>query len=134
MHKLIEYVCDELKEYEKKAEKTGKLSVSEVQFVDTLAHLKKNLLTAEAMGEGEGYSNESSYANRSSRRGSYNSYERSQRSSYEPYERSQRSNANYSRSAAAKEDLLDELRNLQAKTRDNEAVEMVSEWIRQLEG
>ena len=54
MHKLIEYVCDELDELERKAEKDGKLSMAEVQYMDTLAHTKKNLLKAdEMMEEGE---------------------------------------------------------------------------------
>lgn len=48
MHKLIEYVCGELDELERKAEKGG-LSMSEVQYMDTLAHAKKNLLTGDAM-------------------------------------------------------------------------------------
>lgn len=58
MHKLIEYVCDELKELERKADKDGKLSAAEVQYMDVLAHAKKNLLTGEAMMEAEedGYS------------------------------------------------------------------------------
>lgn len=54
MHKLIEFVCDELKELERKAEKNGSLSMSEVQYMDTLAHAKKNLLTGEAMMDAEG--------------------------------------------------------------------------------
>lgn len=54
MHKLIGYVCDELKELERKADKDGKLSMAEIQYMDTLAHAKKNLLTGDAMmDEGE---------------------------------------------------------------------------------
>lgn len=53
MHKLIDYICDELKELERKAEKNGSLSMSEIQYMDTLAHAKKNLLTGEAMMEAE---------------------------------------------------------------------------------
>ena len=53
MHKLIEFVCDELKELERKAEKNDSLSMSEIQYMDTLAHAKKNLLTGEAMMEAE---------------------------------------------------------------------------------
>lgn len=49
MHKLIDYICDELKELERKAEKNGTLTMSEVQYMDTLAHAKKNLLTGDAM-------------------------------------------------------------------------------------
>jgi hypothetical protein len=52
MHKLYEYVCDELKDLEKKAEK-GNLSMQEVQYADTLAHLKKNLMKADEMMEDE---------------------------------------------------------------------------------
>lgn len=58
MHKLIEYVCDELKELETKAEKGG-LSASEIEYADTLAHLKKNLLKGEMLYDefdGEEYS------------------------------------------------------------------------------
>lgn len=52
MHKLYEYVCDELKDLEKRAEK-GNLSMQEVQYADTLAHLKKNLMKADEMMEDE---------------------------------------------------------------------------------
>jgi len=55
MHKLIDYLCEELDELEQKAMK-GKLSMSEIQYGDTLAHFKKNLLAAEEMAEGGGYS------------------------------------------------------------------------------
>lgn len=57
MHKLIDYICDELDELEKKADK-GKLSMSEVEYADKLAHLKKNLLRADEL-MGEGYSGDS---------------------------------------------------------------------------
>ena len=52
MHKLYEYICDELKGLEKKAEK-GNLSMQEIQYADTLAHLKKNLMKADEMMEDE---------------------------------------------------------------------------------
>lgn len=54
MHKLIDYICDELDALEKKAE-SGKLSMAEIQYGDTLAHFKKNLLKSEDMMN-EGYS------------------------------------------------------------------------------
>lgn len=59
MHKLIDFVCDELEDIEQKASK-GELSLSDVQYADTLAHLKKNLLKPEEMMEefDEGYSSE----------------------------------------------------------------------------
>ena len=56
MHKLIEYCCDELEEIERKASKGQKLSMQELQYADTLAHMKKNLMKADEMS-GDGYSN-----------------------------------------------------------------------------
>ena len=56
MHKLMEFICDELEELERKAEKDGKLSMAEIQYVDTLAHAKKNLLKADEMWEDSEYS------------------------------------------------------------------------------
>lgn len=55
MHKLLEYVCDELETLEKKTQNGGKLSMAEIQYADTLAHTKKNLLKSDEM-MGEGYS------------------------------------------------------------------------------
>lgn len=55
MHKLIDYVCGELEDIERKVDKGGKISMQELQYADTLAHLKKNLLKSEEMSEG-GYS------------------------------------------------------------------------------
>lgn len=82
MHKLIKYACDELEELERKADKGGKLSMQELQYADTLAHLKKNLMKADEMsGESEyssmGYSRRMSYGE-----GSYADGERSYADSY----------------------------------------------------
>lgn len=57
MHKLLGYVCEELEDLERKVDKSGKLSMTEVQYLDLLAHTKKSLLTAKAMEE-SGYSND----------------------------------------------------------------------------
>lgn len=73
MHELLNFACEELEELESKA-KRGKLSMSDIQYADTLAHMKKNLLTAEGMMEGM-----------SSRNSSRRSYENSNRS-YDSYE------------------------------------------------
>lgn len=56
MHKLVEYICDELEELERKADKDGKLSMTEIQYMDMLAHAKKNLLKGEEMMEESEYS------------------------------------------------------------------------------
>lgn len=72
MHKLCEYIDDELKTLEKKVGNGQQLSAAEVQYGDMLAHFKKSLLTNEAM-EDSGYSNEyrgdMSHGGRMSRRG-----------------------------------------------------------------
>ena len=68
MHKLIDYICGELEDIERKADKGGKISMQELQYADTLAHLKKNLLKAEEMSGGDGYS---SYGGYGRGRGSY---------------------------------------------------------------
>lgn len=68
MHKLIEFVCDELEELERKVAKEGKLSKSDLDDVMKLAKVKKNLLEAEMLSEESEYSNAMS---RYSRRGSY---------------------------------------------------------------
>lgn len=72
MHKLIDFVCDELEDIEQKASK-GELSISDVQYADTLAHLKKNLLKSEEMMEefDEGYSSEMRSVDGTMRGGSY---------------------------------------------------------------
>lgn len=71
MHRLYEYICRELDDLERKAEK-GKLTMAEMQYGDTLAHFKKNLLKAEEMS-GDSYSMAGN---------SYNSDGYSRRSSY----------------------------------------------------
>lgn len=52
MHKLYDYICDELSELEKKADR-GDLSMSDIDLGDKLAHFGKNLdKIMEAKGEG----------------------------------------------------------------------------------
>lgn len=71
MHSLIDFACDELEALEKKAEK-GNISMSEIQYADTLAHMKKNLLSGEMLMEESEYSGDYStdgMSNRSYRDG-----------------------------------------------------------------
>lgn len=123
MHKLMEYICDEMSDLERKAEKDGKLSVAEVQYLDTLAHTKKNLLKADEMSE-EGYSGmmypryygDDRTDGRSYRDGrSYNdgrSYARGRNARRDSMGR-------YSRGySMANEDMMDELRELMEKAPD----------------
>lgn len=48
MHKMIEYVCEELDALEKKAAK-GSMSAAEIEYADKLANLKKNLLKSDKL-------------------------------------------------------------------------------------
>jgi hypothetical protein len=52
MHKLCNYIKDELMDLEMKVGRGEKLSAGEVEYGDKLAHFKKCLLTVEAMEDG----------------------------------------------------------------------------------
>lgn len=136
MHKLMEYVCDEMKELERKAEKDGKLSMAEMQYLDTLAHTKKNLLKADEMSE-EGYSGmmypryygDDRMDGRSYRDGrSYNdgrSYARG---------RKRDSMGRYSRGySMATEDMIDELHELMEKAPDEMTKREFKKFIDKIE-
>lgn len=144
MDKLIEYVCDELEQLEKKADKGGKLSMQEIQYADMLAHLKKNILTGEAMMEDGEYSNESggSYARGGRGRGSYarrDSMGRYSRDNGGAYVQGDRGGSyrNYSRESGysrddAKEDMIMQLREMEQDA-DEESRRMIKKWIKQVE-
>ena len=132
MHKLIDYICDEMEDLERKVEKGGKLSMQEIQYMDTLAHAKKNILTADAMEEAD-YSNDYSgrdYAGRdystapNRGRGS-----RARRDSMGRYASDEM--GGYSR---GKMDLKEDLRELERNASDDETRRMIQRWMRQLEG
>ena len=53
MHKLLDYICSELDDIERKVERGDSLTMNEVQYMDTLLHAKKNLLKSEQMEEDE---------------------------------------------------------------------------------
>ena len=121
MHKLIDFICDEMDELERKASKDGKLSMAEVQYLDTLAHTKKNLLKAEEMSDGEysgrmypryyGDMDERSYARRRDSRGRYSS-------------------RGYS---MANEDMIDELHGLMEKAPDEHTKKEFKKFIEKIE-
>ena len=58
MHKLCEYIDTELMEMERGVANGKRLSAAELEYADKLAHLKKSILTNEAMEEAydDGYS------------------------------------------------------------------------------
>lgn len=140
MHKLYEYVCDELKGLEKKAEK-GNLSMQEVQYADTLAHLKKNLMKADEMMEDEfgeysmSYYPMTSYAEEGGGKGTMMSYRRM--GGGRSYARGRGANARrdamgrYSRDGGysmADDGTVDDLRDLMNRTHD----ESIKDEIRRL--
>ena len=136
MHTLYVYVCDELKSLEKKAEK-GNLSMQEVQYADTLAHLKKNLMKADEMMEDEfgeysmSYYPMTSYAEEGGGKGTMMPYRGGGRS----YARRRGANARrdamgrYSRGYSMADDgTVDDLRDLMNRTHD----ESIKDEIRRL--
>lgn len=80
MEKLLNYICDEIDELSRKANKENKLTLAEIEYLDTLAHIKKSLLSSEKIMEENDYSM---------------AYE-----SYDPYGRSMR-NSSYRRSGGS---------------------------------
>lgn len=144
MHKLMEYVCDEMEELERKADKDGKLSMAEIQYLDTLAHTKKNLLKADEMMEESEYSmdggNNYSREGYSRRRG--NSY---RGSSYEggSYARGRGGNARrdsrgrYSRndgySMGDAQEIVEELRGLMNEAPDDKTRMEFQRFIQKIE-
>ena len=124
MHKLIEFVCDELDELERKASKDGKLSMAEVQYLDTLAHTKKNLLKADEMSE-EGYSGRM-----------YPRYYGEDRMDGRSYARDRKrdSMGRYSRGySMATEDMVGELHELMEKAPDEHTKREFKKFIEKIE-
>lgn len=122
MHKLMEYINDELKSLERKAE-NGKLSMAEIQYGDTLAHFEKSLLASEAMKDSD-YSRDYSrdYGRDYSRDGYAYDRRRDSMGRYMPYSRDE-----------AKEDLKTQLKDMERSAKDDESRRMIKHWIKQME-
>ena len=141
MHKLMEYVCEEMEELERKADKDGKLSMAEMQYLDTLAHTKKNLLKADEMWEESEYSEAMDGRGTSYRR----SYDRDGRGTSYRYDdgtmsmaRGRRGNVRrdsmgrYSRAEGA-EMMVDELRELMQEAPDERTRMEFQKFIQKIE-
>lgn len=138
MHKLIEYICDELEDLEMKVDRGGRLSMQEVEYMDTLAHAKKNLLKSEEMSDDysggmsmRGYSRRGGY-------GGYNPYGgyragggRSYGMDGRSYARRRDSRGRYSRDES--ETLVGELRQLMEQAPDEEAKREFQKFISKME-
>lgn len=114
MHKIYEYLCDELKDLEKKAESGQRLSMAELEYLNKLTETKKNLLKIEMLEEDSEYSNamdDGSYA-RGSRGGSYRgSYARGRGRGARRDSMGRYSSEGYSR---AEDDFMADMRELMA--------------------
>lgn len=134
MHKLIDFICDELDDLERKSTE-GKLTMQDVEYGDMLAHFKKNLLTADAMMDAEDYGSyddgmSMARGRRNARRDSMGRYSR-RGGSYRNYPRDGYRDG-YSREEA-KADLLNELREMHMESADDETKQMIKSWMNQLE-
>lgn len=141
MHKLIEYICDELEDLEMKVDRGGRLSMQEVEYMDTLAHTKKNLLKAEEMSDEYSMDGMSmrggSYARGGGYRGSnqYGGYRTGGGRSYgmdgRSYARRRDSRGRYSMDES--ENLVSELRQLMEQAPDEEAKREFQKFISKME-
>lgn len=134
MHKMMEFVCKELEDIERKADKDGKLSMAEVQYADMLTNMKKNMLKAdEMMGEGEFSMAGGSY------RGSYargdNRYNRSYDDMSYGRGRKRDSMGRYSRNGYSRdnEEMVEQLRDLMEDAPDEQTRKEFEKFIRKVE-
>lgn len=148
MHKLMEYICNELETLEGKAGREGALTMAETQYADTLLRMKKNLLKSEEMSEESEYS-ERAYRNSYEGRNSYergNSYDGG--SSYEggnSYARGRGRNARrdsrgryasaYSREGYSRggEEMAEQIRELMQDAPDEQTRQEMQKFIEKLE-
>lgn len=130
MHTLVDYVCKEMDELERKAQ-NGKLSMAEMQYLDTLAHTKKNLLKSDEMMD-EDYSMDDGY-NRSYG-GDYRSYDyrRSNTDNRSYRGRKRDSMGRYARGGNT-EMMVEELRGMMEDAPDDRTKQEFQTFIRKIE-
>lgn len=140
MHKLMEYICDEMEELERKADKDGKLSMAEIQYLDMLAHTKKNLLKADEMMEESEYSMEGgSYRSNArgrgrSNEGSYRSYRSNEGGGSNEGSMARRSSRrSYRGNTSRADDMIEELRELMEEAPDDRTRQEFQRFITKME-
>lgn len=135
MHKLCEFIDNELDELEEKVKREGSLSRAEIEDGKNLAKFKMALLTNDAMerdgGESEMYPYMGGYRSyedgmRDSRRGRSGARRRDAMGRYS------RDNRDYSR-ADAREDMIEDLRELMNEAPDETTKKHYQKFIRELE-
>ena len=135
MDKLIDYMCDELEQLERKVDKGGKLSSQELQYLDTLAHAKKNLLTGDAMMSPGEYSNDYSMRNghySMAGRGYSNARGRGSNAKRDSMGRYSSNTYGYSRDDERAE-IMDTLQSVSESTNDNKMKRMIQNWMNEAE-
>lgn len=144
MHKLMEYICDELEELERKVEKENKLSMAEIEYGDKLAHFKKNLLSSDQLWEDSEYSENMMYA-RGGSRGRSNTMGGSRMSNGMSYARGGRSGRGGRRGAnqygsyvmeggySNSSDMIEDLRELMQEAPDERTRQKFQRFINEME-
>lgn len=128
-HELCDYIKDELTEINRKAA-SGKLSMQEIEYADKLAHMKKSLLTVDAMENPDEYGYNDNY------NGNYNS-NYSDRMGYGARGRSARrdSRGRYMEGSRVyrDDDMMGELRELMEKAPNEQIRRKYREFISDME-
>ena len=135
MHKLMDYICEQLEDLERKAEKEGKLSMAEIEYLDKLSHIKKNLLAADEMWDESEYSNAGEMRDDRYYRRSYRGSRRDEGGSYAP---TRGRGANARRDAMGRysndsEEMVDELRDLMHDAPDQQTKQDLQRIVNRLE-
>lgn len=135
MHKIIEYIDREMKEYEDKISRGSELSYKDIEWLKNLAETKKAILTNRAMEDEDG-----GYSERYSRDdgrtthgrmyygGSYPRYSYAKRDSMGRYSR----DGGYSY-ADAKSDMIAELKELARKAPDDKTKQEIEHFANEME-
>lgn len=135
MHKLCEFIDNELDELEEKVKREGSLSRAEIEDGKNLAKFKMALLTNDRMEQDGGESGYYPYM------GGYRSYEDGMRDSRrgrsgarrrDAIGRYSRENRGYSRTDA-REDMIEDLRELMNEAPDEATKKHYQKFIRELE-
>lgn len=131
MHRLCEYIDKELMEMERGVADGKRLSASELEYADKLAHLKKSLLTNEAMEEAydDGYSRHYDDGRRM-RDDGYSYAGRGRTARRDSMGRYSRGGYSYD---DAKDDMMKELREIKAKAPDDRTRQKIENFISEME-
>ena len=139
MHKLLEYIDDTMQEYEDKVARGGELSSKDVECIKDLAKTKMAILTNEAMesegGYSERYSREGDMNNGYSGRGRMyydggNSYAGRRRNVRRDSMRRNSRDGGYS---YAREDMVEDLRELMMDAPDEQTRQEFQRFISKVE-